>query len=58
MIGTLAFCELEPLANGSVGLGLGERMIDRSLGNARQATVLINVSNAASFKTTGNHPPV
>jgi hypothetical protein len=54
-MGILAFAGLELLSGGSVGLALGERIIDRSLGNAKQATVLMSVSNAASFTTIGNH---
>lgn len=54
-MGILAFCELESLSDDSVGLVLGARIIDKSLGNARQATVLMSVSNAASLTTIGNH---
>ncbi|MBW4564289.1 MAG: hypothetical protein KME32_24740 [Mojavia pulchra JT2-VF2] len=38
-----------------VTLPLAVRTIDRSLGKARQAAVLIKVSNAASCKAIGNH---
>ncbi|WP_339378600.1 hypothetical protein [Calothrix sp. NIES-2100] len=58
VIATLLFCGLEALAEVSAALALDERMIESSLGNPRQATVLMIVSNAACFKTTGNHPPV
>ncbi|MBD2665100.1 hypothetical protein B6N60_04678 [Richelia sinica FACHB-800] len=35
---------------------LAVKRIDRSLGNARQATALMRVSNNASIKPIGNHP--
>jgi hypothetical protein len=55
-MGIIGFCGLESSTDGSVGLVLGARIIDKSLGNARQATVLISVSKAASLTTIGNHP--
>ncbi|MBD2241036.1 hypothetical protein H6G35_31355 [Aulosira sp. FACHB-113] len=55
MIGTLLAWEL---VDDSVGSVLSERIVDSSLGNAKQAIVLMIVSNAASCTTIGNHPPV
>ncbi|MBD2354392.1 hypothetical protein H6G41_07080 [Tolypothrix sp. FACHB-123] len=56
VIATLVVCELDSWVEGSVGLPLDESTIESILGNPKQATVLMSVSNAACFKTTGNHP--
>ncbi|WP_160166352.1 hypothetical protein [Calothrix sp. PCC 7507] len=57
MIGSLAISALERCGNPSVRSRLESKIIDSSLGKAKQAAVLMKVNNAASLKTIGNHPP-
>lgn len=56
MIAILAFGDVVSSNDVVVDLVLFPKIVDKSLGNTKQATTLITVNNIASTTSIGNHP--